>query len=348
MDLVTTLWIASVLGAASFFICGLASHAALARRQSIEPAPAQPDPRLPIVESALARATHDAQAHAARAAALEHELAQARTQATARDRELAQARAQAAAHAHEQTAAATRTHELTQAQQQLQREVTGARAQASALVRELAQAKEQHARELAQAKGQGARELAQANEQLARELAQTKEQHIRELTQKEKYARELVRAKEETAALVKQLADAKKPVAKPARARPRPEISRDTLEANLSAQLGSLAEECGYEVVVLSDEQGLLLAGVGDEHAQGTIAALSSVARELSTRAAEFVALQPVVLEVAADDGRKLRVRLFQWEKESIALASFGASRIAPAEEEESVITVFPTLMAAS
>ena len=333
MDLITTLWIASVLGAASFFVCGLASHAALARRRMPEQAPAQPDPRLPIVESALARATHDAQAHAARAAALEQELVQSRAHATARDRELAQARAQAASHSHEQTQSAARAHEQTQAQQQLQREVTGARAQAAALVRELSQTKEQHGRELAQVKEQ---------------LAQTKEQHVRELTQKEKYARELVRLKEETAALARQLADSKKPSVPPARVRPRPEISRDTLEANLSAQLGSLAEECGYEVVVLSDEQGLLLAGVGDEHAQGTIAALSSVARELSTRAAEFVALQPVVLEVAAVDGRKLRVRLFQWEQESIALASFGACRIAPAEEEESVITVFPTLMAAS
>jgi hypothetical protein len=100
--------------------------------------------------------------------------------------------------------------------------------------------------------------------------------------------------------------------------------------------------------VVLSDAQGLLLAGVGDNEIQGTIAALSSVARELTTRAAEFVELRPKLIEVTDDAGRTLRIRLFQWEQEPIALASFGIGHGEPTREEETVITVFPTLMAAS
>jgi hypothetical protein len=130
-------------------------------------------------------------------------------------------------------------------------------------------------------------------------------------------------------------------------ARPRPTAAaKDTVELNLNAQLGSLASECGYDVVVLSDAQGLLLAGVGDEQTQGTIAALSSVARELTTRAAEFVELRPKLIEVTGDGGRSLRIRLFQWEQEPIALASFGVGHTEPTREEDTVITVFPAVMA--
>jgi hypothetical protein len=158
--------------------------------------------------------------------------------------------------------------------------------------------------------------------------------------------------KERVAALDRELAD-KRP-----KKRPRPpavarravvtELRGDTVESSLAARLGTFADECGYEVVVLSDAQGLLLAGVGDEQVQGTIAALSSVARELTTRAAEFVELRPKLIEVTDDAGRTLRIRLFTWEQEPIALASFGMGHTEPTEEEETVITVFPSLMEAS
>jgi hypothetical protein len=165
---------------------------------------------------------------------------------------------------------------------------------------------------------------------------------------------ELANTKEAVAALQGELAKAhaarptKASTSDRTRAATITDIRGDTVESSLSARLGTFAHECGYEVVVLSDAQGLLLAGVGDEQVQGTIAALSSVARELTTRAAEFVELRPKLIEVTDDGGRTLRIRLFQWEQEPIALASFGTGHTEPTQEEETVITVFPTLMAAS
>jgi chromosome segregation ATPase len=377
MELLTILWGASVLGAGSFFASGLATQAMLARRRPgasevVEPSPTASQPQLVALEASLARAAFDARAHGERANALDAALVRSaqdvRTQAErASALELSLARVGDEARANLERASALEAS-LTKAKQELEKQ----RARATTLESSLARANDEVA---AQRQRAGAIESSQGQRRVEQdaqvERARVLEVELRRTQQTGKRVelelaevRRALAAAEQRAeesstragSLAQQLEDAvaeRTRVVMRARASaPQVVVPRaadvDTVEANLAACLGTLADECGYEVVVLSDAQGLLLAGVGDEQVQSTVAALSSVARELTTRAAEFVALQPVLLEVTDEAGRTLRIRLFQWEQESIALASFGAGRIEPTRQEETVITVFPTLMAAS
>lgn len=321
MDVLVLLWSASVFAAVSFFVAGLATHASVLRRRSAPMASAdatafdealsqqrQAQTRCLELEAALARTHENMQREATRAAELAELVGSLRT-------------------AGKSLVPATEVQELrnqlAQASRRTTSDLTAQRRQKDELARALA---------TADARAQSVeRELHTAKQQL-----EGATQQLVTLT---------AELGAERAAKPKRL--------RPTRTRPAPtgvvaDIRGDTVESSLAARLGALADECGYEVVVLSDAQGLLLAGVGDEQVQGTIAALSSVARELTTRAAEFVELRPVLIEVTDDTGRTLRIRLFQWEQEPIALASFGMGHKEPTQEEETVITVFPTLMAAS
>lgn len=340
MELLTTLWFASALGAASFFVCGVATHVAIARTRRRDDvldreAPAL-DPGQAAAEASMVRATADARAHAERAG---HE---ARAQAERA------ADAEACARAQAERASAAEASAQAQAERASAAEAT-AKAQAERASAAQADARKQAERAAA---ADAAARTQQARLQQLEQLAAQKETEAQKERERARALEDELRRVRSTGKRVElELAEVKRAVAAATPA-PRPKVPRpteqDTVEGNLAAHLACLATECGYDVVVLSDAQGLLLAGVGDEQVQGTIAALSSVARELTTRAAEFVALQPVSLEVAADDGRRLRIRLFQWEQESIALASFGAGGVESSGEEESVITMFPALMAAS
>jgi len=302
MELLVMLWCASIVGAGCFFVSGLATQAAIARRRSTsadEPGVAPVDEesrrrahaaelRAAELERTVGRLQHTVDAEAARARGLQEELGTMRGSLEG---------------AEQRTRKADRARELAE------RIVADRDAAVLALQRETAGLKTEALR---------VRSLEQQVATLTSELA-------------------TARAAAVPAAPVKH----RKPSLAPAK-------REATVEASLSARLGTFADECGYDVVVLSDAQGLLLAGVGDEQTQGTVAALSSIAQELTTRAAEFVALRPVLLEVTDDEGRTLRVRLFEWEQEPLALASFGVRHTEPSQEEETVITVFPTLMAAS
>ncbi|MBC8074095.1 MAG: hypothetical protein IAG13_37595 [Deltaproteobacteria bacterium] len=358
MDLLTILWGASVLGAGSFFACGLATHATLMRRRGratdpLATAPPEPHARpdaqqLAALEASLARAAFDARTHGERASALEVSLARMGQEAQAngqRASTLESSLAQAKLEMDKQRARATtleaalaRANETVAAQRQRTATVESSHQERRGeqdAQREQALKVEAELQRTLQTAKRVELELAEVRRTLA-----AAEQRSEESTHR---AGALALQLEEALAERTRVRKGMAPHAVPARA-----PDTDTVEANLAASLGTLADECGYEVVVLSDAQGLLLAGVGDEQVQGTVAALSSVARELTTRAAEFVALHPVLLEVTDVDGRTLRIRLFEWEQESIALASFGAGRIEPTRQEETVITVFPTLMAAS
>ncbi len=320
MDVLVLLWSASVFAAISFFAAGLATHAAVVRRR---PAPV-------VGDDSHARARE----HAAQARIAELETGLARVNDDA-------ARVRAALVGAERNATAADGRAATAEQRASTFEQRAAAAEQRATVAEQrATTAEQRAT------------TAEQRATTAEQRATTAERRAITAEQRATTADgALATATARIAALDAELV-AKTPVRKPlpVRARPPSAANRqdDTVEGSLAARLGTFADECGYEVVVLSDAQGLLLAGVGDNEVQGTIAALSSVARELTTRAAEFVELRPKLIEVTDDAGRTLRIRLFQWEQEPIALASFGVGQIEPTQEEETVITVFPTLMAAS
>lgn len=331
MDVLVSLWLASVFAAACFFAAGLATYASVARRRSgpvpfvdenaIDEARArqrQAESHARELEGALAHTQQNLLGETRRVRGLEDEVGNLRVAAQSlvpatEMQELKKQLAEVGRRSASDVAAQRRQKD------ELARAVAAAEARAQAVERELQAAKQELEAATQQLEGAGQQLVT-----LAAELAEER-------------------------------ATRPKPLRPHAPTRPRDptrgvvaEIAGDTVESSLAARLGALADGCGYEVVVLSDAQGLLLAGVGDEQVQGTIAALSSVARELTTRAAEFVELRPVLIEVTDDAGRTLRIRLFQWEQEPIALASFGTGHTEPTQEEETVITEFPTLMAAS
>jgi hypothetical protein len=329
MDVLVILWSASVFAAVSFFAAGLATHAAVARRRAattggwnegLDDSRAREQHarmRAAELDATVTRVQEELRMESGRAHMLGEELRLLRETAAAKDGRAKEAEARASA--AETRASAAESH------------ATAADTRASA----------------AETRAAGAESRIAAAERRAvhaenRATVLEKKSAATEL--------ELDGLKQRVAALDAELATAR-PI-KPKRTRPPgavvTELHGDTVESSLAARLGTFADECGYEVVVLSDAQGLLLAGVGDEQVQGTIAALSSVARELTTRAAEFVELRPKLIEVTDDVGRTLRIRLFQWEQEPIALASFGMGHTEPTAEEETVITVFPSLMEAS
>jgi hypothetical protein len=336
MDVLVILWSASVFAAVSFFAAGLATHAAVARRRAAttggwnegldDSRGREQHARMRAAEldATVTRVQEELRMESGRAHLLGEELRLLRETAAAKDSRAKEAEARASAAETRASAAETRASAA-------ESHATAADTRASA----------------AETRAAGAESRIAAAERRAvhaenRATVLEKKSAATEL--------ELDGLKQRVAALDAELATAR-PV-KPKRTRPPgavvTELHGDTVESSLAARLGTFADECGYEVVVLSDAQGLLLAGVGDEQVQGTIAALSSVARELTTRAAEFVELRPKLIEVTDDVGRTLRIRLFQWEQEPIALASFGMGHTEPTAEEETVITVFPSLMEAS
>jgi hypothetical protein len=122
--------------------------------------------------------------------------------------------------------------------------------------------------------------------------------------------------------------------------------SENTLEAGLKRHLSSLlAHEPGV-IAVLSDENGFPLAGVGSDQQQEGVSVLTSLAQELAFRVKEFVDLERIErLELADAAGRALRVRLFDWESQPLALACLGKRSLVANPDEELVVTGFPKLL---
>jgi hypothetical protein len=120
----------------------------------------------------------------------------------------------------------------------------------------------------------------------------------------------------------------------------------NTLEAGLKRHLsGLLAREPGV-IAVLSDENGFPLAGVGSDQQQEGVSVLTSLAQELAFRVKEFVDLERIErLELADVAGRSLRVRLFDWETQPLALACLGRRSLVANPDEELVVTAFPKLL---
>jgi hypothetical protein len=122
--------------------------------------------------------------------------------------------------------------------------------------------------------------------------------------------------------------------------------SENTLEAGLERNLsGLLAREPGV-IAVLSDENGFPVAGVGGDPQQEGVSVLTSLAQELAFRVKEFVDLERIErLELADTAGRALRVRLFDWETQPLALACLGQRSLVANPDEELVVTTFPKLL---
>jgi DNA repair exonuclease SbcCD ATPase subunit len=124
------------------------------------------------------------------------------------------------------------------------------------------------------------------------------------------------------------------------------EKSEDTLEASLKQHLsGLLAREPGL-IAVLSDDNGFPVAGVGTDQQQEGVSVLTSLAQELAFRVKEFVDLERIErIELADAAGRALRVRLFDWETQPLALACLGKRSLVANPDEELVVTAFPKLL---
>lgn len=119
-----------------------------------------------------------------------------------------------------------------------------------------------------------------------------------------------------------------------------------TLEAGLKRHLsGLLAREPGV-IAVLSDENGFPVAGVGSDQQQECVSVLTALAQELAFRVKEFVDLERIErVELADAAGRALRIRLFAWETQPLALACLGKRSLVANPDEELVVTAFPKLL---
>lgn len=122
--------------------------------------------------------------------------------------------------------------------------------------------------------------------------------------------------------------------------------SENTLEASLKQHLsGLLGREPGL-IAVLCDDNGFPVAGVGTDQQQESVAVLTSLAQVLAFRVKEFVDLERVErIELADSAGRALRVRLFDWETQPLALACLGKRSLVANPDEELVVTAFPKLL---
>lgn len=122
--------------------------------------------------------------------------------------------------------------------------------------------------------------------------------------------------------------------------------SENTLEGSLKQHLsGLLAREPGL-IAVLSDDNGFPVAGVGTDQQQEGVSVLTSLAQELAFRVKEFVDLERIErIELADAAGRALRVRLFDWETQPLALACLGKRSLVANPDEELVVTAFPKLL---
>lgn len=122
--------------------------------------------------------------------------------------------------------------------------------------------------------------------------------------------------------------------------------SENTLEASLKQHLsGLLGREPGL-IAVLSDDNGFPVAGVGTDQQQEGVSVLTSLAQELAFRVKEFVDLERIErIELADAAGRALRVRLFDWETQPLALACLGKRSLVANPDEELVVTAFPKLL---
>jgi len=135
-------------------------------------------------------------------------------------------------------------------------------------------------------------------------------------------------------------------LSRPSESGTRRKESEGTLESSLKQHLtGLMTVEPGL-VVVLSDDNGFPVAGVGSDQEQEGVSVLTSLAQQLAVRAKEFVDLERIErMELADVSGRALRVRFFDWEAQPLALGCLGKRSLVPNQHEELVVTTFPQIL---
>jgi hypothetical protein len=402
----TTLWVASVIGALLFFASGVFSAEPLLSLLKVKTAAPVSQARDAAERAANARhasaalAANDdrwrgdvarvesmAQTHRFEADALRRRLEDEVATKAAIDQELEQTRARADENAR-RLAETERSASLVPTLKRRLEEVEHAQASRA---RSAQQSEEKHRtieRELALARGEIARleaQLAarsgiqtQSLESDVRRLSddqQARSMRVKMLSERvaelEAYAEENAVLRGERAALqseVERLRHAAPEALPPASTPPRVHVdpigmagitrpgqsgmtrrvqeSENTLEASLKQHLaGLLAREPGV-IAVLSDENGFPVAGIGSDQQQESVSVLTSLAQELAFRVKEFVDLERIErLEIADGAGRALRVRLFDWETQPLALACLGKRSLVENPDEELVVTAFPRLL---
>jgi hypothetical protein len=403
----TTLWVASVIGAALFFASGVFSAELLLSFFGVKAQPAlsqvheaeqrAADERRARVaalaanddrwRSDVARVESLAQTHRFEAEALRQRLEDEVATKAAIDHELQQTRALADDSAR-RLAETQKSASLVPTLKRRLEEVEHAQATRA---RSAQQSEEKHRsidRELAHARG----EITRLEAQLATRVGvqttllesdvrrlnddqQARSMRVKMLSDRvaelEAYAEENAVLRGERAALQSEVdrlrratPDAPTPAASPSRVhvdpvgmatitRPgqsgmtrRVQESENTLEASLKQHLaGLLAREPGV-IAVLSDENGFPVAGIGSDQQQEGMSVLTSLAQQLAFRVKEFVDLERIErLEIADGAGRALRVRLFDWEAQPLALACLGKRSLVENPDEELVVTAFPRLL---
>jgi hypothetical protein len=122
--------------------------------------------------------------------------------------------------------------------------------------------------------------------------------------------------------------------------------AEQTLESSLTQSLSSLVAREPGVIVVLSDDDGLPVAGVGHDRQQETLSVLGALARQLAVRVKGLVDLERIErLELADAAGRALRVRFFDWDTQPLALACLGQRSLVANPDEERVVSAFPLLL---
>jgi hypothetical protein len=383
MSPLTALWVASVIGAGLFYTSGVLSAEALQRLLGIKAKPLPTgvrsiDPALPAVRQAPrpgpdhrpanenGRAPDDRSHFAAFAA---NEVAQARSMAKTHRMETEALRQQLEV---EITTKAAIDLELVQ--QRAYAEDTSRRLVETQKSASLVPALKKRLEEIEHLQAARARVAEQTEEKirgLERDLARAKGENARLETQiaarvdtQTALESERDALRREVERLRRSMGDGLTPPTAPPRAQVDPagmanvtrshqsgttrrvQRSEDTLEAGLKQHLsGLLAREPGI-IAVLSDDHGFPVAGVGTDQHQEGVSVLSSLVQQLASRVKEFIDLERVErIELADAAGRALRVRLFDWETQPLALACLGKRSLVANPDEELVVSAFPRLL---
>lgn len=352
MSPMTALWFASVIGAALFFASGVLSAEVLQRALGVKPRRIL----LPANDAAIVRVSRS-QPQATNPALAEAAAADDRTRFAAYAvNEVAQARSAARAHRTEADALRQQLRALERELARARRELGHVDAQLAASVSTQRLALEADLDRLKQELRGRNQRVEVLTERVAELSAHAEESSVLR-TERDTLRRELERLTRSPEAVTPPpavptarvqldrvgMATITRPSQSGTRRVREPE---NTLEARLTRNLSGLIAREPAVVAVLSDENGFPVAAVGSDQQQEGVSLLASLAQELALRVKEFVDLDRIErLELADATGRALRVRLFDWETQPLALACLGKRSLIANPDEELVVTAFPTLL---
>jgi chromosome segregation ATPase len=119
-----------------------------------------------------------------------------------------------------------------------------------------------------------------------------------------------------------------------------------TVGGTLDDRLGELTRHGRYSAAVLADVQGLPLAASGAKPHHESLAAVSSLVREMATRARDLLPLSsPTLIEIVDANDIGVRSRLFSAENETLVLTTLG-NRLSPADKVvEGLIASLPGII---